>query len=351
MNILMVGVDRSTKGGMWTVVENVLNNEKFISENRVQYVPTFIVGNSLQKIAFMLKGFRQIRRIFRTEQVDVVHVHMSERGSVYRKGMVMWYARCKGAKVVLHMHGAELEDWYGHLSQRRQKQVRHIVSCADRVIILGEYWRGFMSELVDDPGKIRVIHNAVPVPRTSLYRPESRTLLFLGAVSPRKGIYDLLDAMQKINDQLSPDWKLKLYGPNVIGTVEEEIRRRGLTGRAEYCGWLPPQQREAVLARTGVNLLPSRDEGLPMTILEAMAAGIPSVTTRVAAIPEAVNAENGILLQPGDVDALAESILTICRDPQLRQQKSQACRRRVEEKFSLSQHIASIEAIYRELKD
>ena len=351
MNILMVGVDRSTKGGMWTVVENYLNDDNFTKRNRVQYVPTFIVGSAGQKLGFMLKGFCKILKIFHREQVDLLHVHMSERASVFRKGLIMWYARRRGAKILLHMHGAELEDWYQSLSHRRQKLVRRIVSQADRVVILGDYWRDFMSELVDDPGKIRVVHNAVPIPAQALYRPQSRTLLFLGAVSKRKGIYDLLDAMQRISGRLPREWQLMIYGPTVIGSIEAEIRSRNLSDRVHYCGWLPPQQREAVLAQTAVNLLPSLDEGLPMTILEAMAAGIPSVTTRVAAIPEAVDEENGILLEPGDVDALARSILSICLDPALRLKKSQACRRRVEAKFSLAQHIAAIESIYKELAD
>ena len=351
MNILMVGVDRSTKGGMWTVVENYLNDKSFTSENRVQYVPTFIVGSALQKLTFMLRGFCKICGILHREKVDLVHVHMSERASVFRKGLVMWYARRRGAKILLHMHGAELEDWYQGLSGRKQHLVQRIVSQADRVVILGDYWREFMSELVDDPEKIRVVHNAVPLPEHALYRSESRILLFLGAVSKRKGIYDLLDAMQKINSRLPREWQLMIYGPTVIGSIEEEIARRELSDRVHYCGWLPPQQREAVLSQTAVNLLPSLDEGLPMTILEAMAAGIPSVTTRVAAIPEAVDQENGILLQPGDVDALADSILEICLNSDLRMAKSQACRRRVEQKFSLAQHIAAIEKIYKELAD
>ena len=349
MNVLMVGVDESTRGGMWTVAENYLSDRKFAEEYHLVYVPTSIVGNPLKKVLFMLKGFRQIRRVFRQEKVDLVHVHMSERGSVWRKGLVMRYAKKQGAKVLLHMHGAELEVWYRSLEDKKQQKVRSVVDLADAVVILGDYWKSFMAELVTDPGKIRVVHNAVALPSRPLYSRNSRELLFLGAVSRRKGIYDLLDAMEQISSQLPGDWKLRIYGPDVIGNVKEEIEKRQLSDRVSYCGWLSADHREAALSRTGINLLPSYNEGLPMTILEAMAAGIPSITTDVAAIPEAVTEENGVLLTPGDVEGLGRSILELCLDSEERSRKSQAARQAAQEKFSLERHLADIRRIYKEL--
>ena len=349
MNVLMVGVDASTRGGMWTVVENYLKAPEFIRETHLTYIPTSIAGNPVRKILFTAKAFRKIRRVFASTPVDLLHVHMSERGSVYRKGLIMRQAKKHGAKVLLHMHGAEFEVWYRGLSAGKQKQVREIVDSADGILILGEYWNDFMASLVSDPRKIRVVHNAVAIPEQPLYCAESRKLLFLGAVSRRKGIYDLLDAMAQIRTALDPAWTLEIYGPDVIGNIEEEIEKRQLTGRVRYCGWLAPEQRSGVLAQTAVNLLPSYNEGLPMTIMEAMAAGIPSITTRVAAIPEAVNEENGVLLEPGDVQALGQSILTLCGDAELRQRMSRCCCETAREKFALDVHIRRIQSIYREL--
>ena len=202
---------------------------------------------------------------------------------------------------------------------------------------------------MSDPRKIRVVHNAVRIPEQPLYAPDARKLLFLGAVSRRKGIYDLLDAMKQISPQLDPQWKLELYGPDVTGSISEEIAARGLENRVRYCGWLTPEQRPQVLAQTAVNLLPSYNEGLPMTIMEAMAAGIPSITTRVAAIPEAVTDKNGVLLEPGDVQALGRSILKLCSDAGLRQQMSRSSYETAAEKFSLDGHLCTMETLYKEL--
>ena len=86
-----------------------------------------------------------------------------------------------------------------------------------------------------------------------------------------------------------------------------------------------------------------------MTILETMAYGIPNISTNVAAIPEAVTAENGAVICPGDVDRLASEILTLMQDPESRIQKSQIAYKNVKEAFSIDKHIERLLKLYREL--
>ncbi len=96
-------------------------------------------------------------------------------------------------------------------------------------------------------------------------------------------------------------------------------------------------------------VLPSHAEGLPMTVLEAMGAGLPVVSTRVGGIPEAVvDGETGILLEPGDVVCLAAALRTLAEDPGLRARMGVAGRDRVREKFSTDRFFASFRAIWRD---
>lgn len=86
-----------------------------------------------------------------------------------------------------------------------------------------------------------------------------------------------------------------------------------------------------------------------MTILETMAYGIPNITTNVAAIPEAVNKDNGILIEPGDIVALAQAILELSSDMEIRKQKSNAAYLTSKSKFCLLEHVAQMERIYEDL--
>ena len=350
MRVLMVGVDKQTKGGMWTVAENYLRSEAFVEQTHLEYIATSITGSIVRRVVFtagaLVKIFTRLLRC----RYEIVHVHMAERGSVYRKNIVIHLAKLLGCKVVVHMHGAEFETWYQTLSPRKKQGVCRILCKADRVLILGHYWQAFIQSLVSDPNRVRVMHNAVDVPGENRYDPAAHNMLFLGVVGKRKGILDLLDAVKLADRQLQQNTKLMIYGLESDVNIQTAIAERSLEHRVEYRGWLSEDERAEVFRETAVNILPSYNEGLPMTILETMAQGIPNITTNVAAIPEAVDQENGAVLSPGNTEGLAQAILELMNDPMGRKQKSQAAYEKAKSEFSIDKHVMRILDIYRELE-
>ena len=350
MKVLMVGVDKQTKGGMWSVVENYLNDKPFCEKVNLKYIPTSITGSKVSRILFTFRAYLKIFFSLIKDNYDIVHVHMSERGSVYRKNIVISMAKCFHCKTVLHMHGAEFEKWYLKSDEKKQSFVRDVVNRADSVLILGEYWKPFISSLLTDKRKLKVLYNAVKVESANQYNEKARDFLFLGAVVERKGIYDLLDAFADIDSQLDEDCRLLIYGPDFDGRIGEEIAKRNLENRVIYKGWLDKSKRNEVFSEVSVNILPSYNEGLPMTILETMAYGIPSITTEIAAIPEAVNDSNGYLIAPGDKGALSAAVLESVKNSDLRIAKSKSAYNTAKEKFSIEHHINELLKVYEDLK-
>ncbi len=350
MKVLMVGTDQSTGGGMWTVAQNYLNNKKFCRMTGLKYIPTSITGSIPARLSFTFRAYVRILAHLMTGKYTIVHIHMSEKGSVFRKSIVAAMARFFRCRVILHMHGAEFQQWYGRSPAGVQAYVRGVLRKADRIIILGEYWKQFISSLTDGRTEIDVVYNAVPVPKTLHYNPDANILLFLGAAIERKGINDLLKAIEKIDGKMAPEICLWICGPDPNGDIREKIRTLKLEKRVQYKGYLTDEKKPEVFAKTMVNILPSKNEGLPMTILETMAEGIPSITTNIAAIPEAVSSGSGELLTPGDIDELAAAILKITQDRELRIQKSQMAYKIVKEKFSLQGHFEKILKIYKKLE-
>ena len=352
MKVLMVGVDQQTKGGMWTVAENYLRDESFCTQTNLKYIPTSITGSVPARLAFTAKALAKVFASLLAGKYDIVHVHMAERGSVYRKNLVMCMAKFFGSKVVIHMHGAEFETWYRAQNHKTQARIRRILNRGDRILILGDYWKEFICSLVDVPEKVQVLYNAVPVPGQNLYDSGSTNILFLGAVCQRKGIQDLLQAVRMTGDQLGPAVKVLIYGPDRgEQPIDQLIREMGVTDRVEYCGWLTAESRQQVFSQTALNVLPSYNEGLPMTILETMAQGIPNISTPVAAIPEAVDAYNGAIVAPGDAEGLGRLMVQLMNDPAMRQEKSGQAYRKAQEMFSIERHLEKILDIYRELSD
>ena len=138
----------------------------------------------------------------------------------------------------------------------------------------------------------------------------------LGRLGQRKGTYDILDAVAQLPNAVRERLAIVLAGDGDVAEVRaraDALTRQG--ARVEVRDWLGPEERDALLATASVFLLPSHDEGLPMALLEAMAAGLAPITSPVGAIPEVINdGENGILVDPGKVGALAEAIERLVDD-------------------------------------
>lgn len=349
MNVLMIGVDEKTKGGMWTVAKHYLSDTYLSREIRLKYIATATAGSKVNKILHFLRAMFDILFELLFHQWDIVHVHMAERGSFYRKRIVIAVSRLLGRRVVLHMHGAEFETWYHSLPDKRKHLVEKCLNEADCILILGEYWRSFIASLIKDPQKITVLYNAVHVPGENRYSPGAQHLLFLGEVGQRKGIYDLLTALTLIDPALPKENTLLIFGPNPDGDICERINHLGLNGRVRYMGWLDEGRKAEIFSKTAVNILPSYHEGLPMAILESMAHGIPNIATNVGAIPEAIHDNNGAIIAPGDRRALAEQILHLVLNDAKRMEKSHRAHQTALQRFSMEHHAVQLVNVYRSL--
>ena len=352
MNVLMVGVDKTTVGGMLTVIENYLEDPAFCRQTNLKYASAVVRGNKLSKLAALFQNLPGIWRTIRREQIDIVHVHMAERGSVFREGFIVWMAKKMGCRTIIHMHGATVEDWYMRQARWVQKLTGKIFNTADLMLVLGENWVPFMERVMGPQNrkKIKVLYNGAAVEEENRYNPDAKNVLFYGMLIPRKGIEDLLAAFQMILDDIPDDVNLILYGDDGEKNIMEKIEKYGLRERAQYRGWLKLGERTRCFEETMIHVLPSYNEGLPMTVLETMGYGIPNISTPVAAIPEVIkDGENGRLVKPGDRKGLAAAMkeLILCRE--LRTAFSRQAYQDVRETFSLQAHKENLIRIYREL--
>lgn len=351
MNVLMIGVDKTSVGGMLTVVENYLNNKKFCEEANLQYIATVIRADKFTKIKTFLKKIPEIVSVIKKKRIEIVHVHMAERGSVFREGVVVLLAKALGCKTLIHMHGATIEDWYNNQNMFVKKLTKWIFCLVDRMIVLGENWRPFIVSVMgkSNEEKVVILHNAVYVPEENMYNKEAENVLFYGMLIQRKGIDDLLEAYASIVNDIPSDITLSLYGDDHDSEekIQEKLVRFNLQNRAKYMGWLTKDNREDAFRNAIVNVLPSYNEGLPMTILESMGYGIPNISTSIAAIPEAINdGENGYLINPGNVELLADRIRQLVCNQDLRSDMSEYSHYRAKNEFSLDAHITKLLNIY-----
>ena len=312
MDVLMVGVGPNRVGGMWTVAEQYIKDKNFNSKVRLKYVATSTNGSIVTRILYMIKGYVQIWWILKTKTIDIAHIHMAEKGSTFRKGRVVRWCKKNGKKVIIHLHAGPFMAWYDTVSVNKKKKIRDFFSCADRVFVLGEYWKNELTEIIPD-NKMFVLYNGVDCPEKNPYETTSRDIVYFGVMRKEKGTYDLIKAIEVINDRLPSDIKVYLCGNDLEGNIRETITNAGLENRFVLPGWVDGNVKEDIYKKASIDVLPSYYEGLSMTILEAMARGIPVITTNISTMPEVLG-ENGVLVQPGDYNDLAEKILQMSLD-------------------------------------
>ena len=350
MNVLMCCSDlKRVKGGMVTMVENLLAYEGW-DDCRITYIPTHIESNKPVKLCYFAVSYVRILWKLLFGNIGVVHLHVSERGSVYRKAAILKLAKRFDKKVILHHHGADFDLFYQKLSPKDREYVVHFLEAADRNLVLSERVKeNFMKKA---PGaKYSVMHNAVKVPDTNRYNRSANLIITMGRLGERKGTYDLLKAISRLDQELPEHIKVCLCGDGEIEQVREMVRKYGLEKRVIHVGWVSGKEKEEIAAHALCHVLPSYREVLPMSILETMALGIPNISTRIASIPEVITeGEQGLLIEPGDIEGLTEALRSLCLDSRLREEMSSKAYTLMKESYSVEACGRRISEIYQEVR-
>lgn len=285
-------------------------------------------------------------------RVDVVHLHMSTGGSTVRKLPLLRLAGLFGVPTILHIHGSRIELYFNALPAWRRRLLVSSIATASRVVVIGEFWRRYMVETLGcAPDKVIVVHNGVPLPPPPTPRTHVKpcVILALGELGPRKGTPELLHALASLRT-LAPGWRAVVAGNGPVEQYRAEAAALGLADRLDLPGWVDAVRVQQLLKSSDVFVLPSHSEGLPVAILEAMAAGLPVVTTPVGAIPDlVVHGETGLMVAPGSVEELTDALVAMVTDPKRRATLGARGRRRIEANFTIDGAAARLNALYDEL--
>jgi len=348
--VLMLGTSFETMGGVASVVR-LLGESRLFKECGVIYLTTHRDGSRWQKLLTALSAWlRFVAHLF-GGRLRLLHVHMSSDSSFWRTSCFMVPAVMTGTPFIIHMHGAAFVGFNANLPGVGKRFVRWIFQRSALLIALSPEWKRRL-QLISGHDRIEVVANPVAIPseRSSAFR-KPRTLLFLGNIGRRKGCYVLLEAMVAVQST-HPDVRLLCGGDGDHETFLRDAAQRGVARNIQLLGWVKPPAKRRLLARSTVFVLPSYAEGLPMALLEAMAAGMAIVATPVGGIPDAVrDGVDGLLVPAGDAAALASAISRLLSDAELREGLGASARARAVELFGIDQAVDRIERIYRQVSN
>jgi glycosyltransferase involved in cell wall biosynthesis len=207
------------------------------------------------------------------------------------------------------------------------------------VLVLSNFWKEFFVKNITDKN-VAVLHNGVYTQVFAACETIPNNLnhfLFLGRLGQRKGVYDLLQAIDDLIkiDGLN-DLLFLLAGDGEIEEVKTIVADKGLQNNVQLLGWVGEKEKLRYLKLADTMILPSYNEGLPMSILEAMAAGKIIISGRVGGIPDLVTeGVNGFLITPGDVESLKQHIRYVIAHPDEMVQMAQKNKAKIEEDYNL----------------
>jgi glycosyltransferase involved in cell wall biosynthesis len=232
--------------------------------------------------------------------------------------------------------------------------VRRQFDLAGHVVALSESWKRYLATITSKP--ITVIPNAVDVESFAFERDyalsgEIRLLLLGGVGLVSKGALELIEVVDALGRRNRLDTvRLTVVGHGEVEEVRRFVAERGLQSTVEVTGWVEKQMARKLLREADVFVLPSHVEGLPVSMLEAMASGLPAVVTPVGGIPEVVeDGINGLVVQRGAKDDLMRAIRRLLADEELRRRLGARARETVRARFDIRVAVARLKSLYLEL--
>jgi glycosyltransferase involved in cell wall biosynthesis len=309
-NVLYVGpAYLNHRGGIGAVLEVYAANIR-----PFKFISTYSGKGIFKDFFVYLKAIISLTKTLITDkEIKIVHIHSSSRGSFVRKSILTLISKIFGKKVVFHVHGSEFHIFYKNAGLLKP-YIRFILSKVDVLICLSGWWKTFF-ETNFSIKQVAIINNviqkAAEFPAVDKNNNHIR-FLFLGIIGDRKGIFDLIEVLDKNKDKFSDRYTLTVGGNGEVEKLKSTISTSQLEKEIKYAGWVSGDKKNELLNNCDVYILPSYNEGLPISILEALAYGKPVISTTVGGIPEIVRpGYNGWLMEAGDRIALQEIIADV----------------------------------------
>jgi glycosyltransferase involved in cell wall biosynthesis len=341
-------------GGMFKVADYLIQAQTSQSTHggvELRPLDTRGGGHAATSLWVLTKALAKLVRGRLGGKLAGVHVNMAERLSLWRKSAILVTCRALGVPAVLHLHAAQLHHYYRALPSVLQRLTRWVFSLPESVVVLGTAARTFVTEeLGVPPQRVEIVINGVPEPVSAPHRrsaaPDMRKVLFLGNLSERKGVSDLLRALATPGFDTAK-LQVCLAGGGDVPAYQAMARILGVESFVQFEGWCDQARVAELLAQADVLVLPSYDEGLPLVILEALAHGVAVVCTPVGEIPSALSdGINALFVTPGDIEGIAQALQKLLAEPEQLERLGRNGRLLYEQEFSIARFFASVARIH-----
>jgi len=308
------------------------------------------VKNSWSAVRFILRLLAYLVR----ERIDLIYIPISQnfwgfaRDSIFILISGLLFKR----RVVIHLHGGHFKKFFDQSTSLGKLYKRFVFRYVDRGIVLGDCLRSVLGDVLP-PDRIDVVYNGVDTEPFDDIRMDKGSrvgvkVLFAGVLTESKGFFDLIKAMPSVTAK-HPDVQILIAGRWEDGFLKNRVsafvRENELEDKVRFVGVVTGEEKAKLFKDADLFAYPTyfHLEGQPVAILEAMASGLPVITTHRGSIKEMItDGRNGFIVSPSSPGEIAEKIGLLIADRSLREKMGARNRSLAREKFSLSQYVEGV---------
>jgi glycosyltransferase involved in cell wall biosynthesis len=339
------------------VAEGEASMEGLVSEAGIAALRIPGLGRSVRPFDD-LRAFITLVRVVFSERPDVVHTHTAKAGSLGRTAAWLYNLsrpRHRRCLIVHTFHGHVLHGYFGRSASALVRVIeRTLARLTDCVLVLSPRLREEIGDVyrIAPPEKLFIVPLGLELDDLLALEPRAEPVAgefvfgYVGRLVPVKNVPMLLGAFARVH-AIAPEARLAIVGDGELApALRELVQNRGLSGAVRFDGWR--SDLPAVYAGFDALALTSVNEGTPVAVIEAMAAGLPVVATAVGGVPDVVtDGRDGLLVAPGDEEAMAQAMLRLLRRADERRALGTAAREVVRARFAASRLVTDVERLYR----
>lgn len=334
-----------------SVAVQALLNSRFTDEFNVVLIDTADRRpiENMEKIDFgnvylALKHYSQLFIKLISARADIVYFLICQTTIGYLRDVpFILISKLFGKKVVIHLHGAHFRNFYNASNSIMKFIIRNTLKLVDQVILLGDSLKYLFEGLVPEE-KLAVVPNGINLEFGDREYSDDKSfqVLFLSNLIETKGFKDVLFSVKKTVETASVEYTFAgaWFNPDDRRECQDYAEREGISGFVRFTGYVEKDAKAALLEKADVLVLPTCLDGQPLVILEAMAAGLPIISTDTGCIKDMViDGDNGFIIPAKSPEAISEKVLYLAGNVNERERMGRRSREMYELRYTEDKYV------------
>ena len=346
---IIFGPSKNDLGGISTILNNYKESFLLKKINAILITTHKTGTNRLLLIIIFINAVLKFIKNLIKYKVEIVNLRMASKGSFFRKLLLIVICNIFNIRYFVHIHGGGFTDFYKNSIFIVKFFIHFVLIKANKIIVCSNFFARNLSKTIKIKMNIIVINNSIEdnFKKIKVSKDKKNYILFLANLTPLKGINDIFSISHDLISK-NNDIKFVLCGSDKQNYYYKKFINNKNKKNFIFFNYLKGRKKIDILKKSKIFILPSYIENSPISIIEAMSASVPVISTNISGIPEQItHNKNGFLIKPGDKKMLKKYISVLIKNKNLSSKMGKEGRITFKNKFSNNVSFQKIINLYK----